>query len=359
MAKKDKNKKERTDEFVSCRLGKVGGQAVIEGIMMKSGDDMAIASRMPDDSIKITKDKFVSVRKKHKALNIPILRGIINFVESLVLSFKTLNISTQALGLDEEEEMTRFEKWLMKKFGKSIMTFVMVLSTILGVLLAVFLFTVLPTASISGLDWIVAKLGVGEISSYAGSVIEGFLKIVIFLVYMALVSLMPDIKRTFQYHGAEHKSIFCYEKGLDLTVENVKKQSRFHPRCGTSFMFFMILISIIIGLFLPWDNKLLRVGLKLLLLPLSVGVGFEVIMLAGKHPNFITKAISAPGLWVQRLTTKEPDEKQIECAIHALKTVLPDDFPEFAQEQAEKEKAEKECADGKAECAEDEKSENS
>ena len=358
MAKKEniKNKENNKDEFISCRLGKVGGQAVIEGIMMKNGDDMAIASRMPDESIKITRDKYVSVRKKHKILNIPFLRGIINFVESMVLSFRTLSASTQALGLDEEEEMTKFEKWLMKKFGKGIMTFVMVISTILGVLLAVLLFTVLPTASISGMDWLGARLGLGNISSYAGSVIEGLLKIAIFLIYMALVSLMPDIKRTFQYHGAEHKSIFCYEKGLEMTVENVKKQSRFHPRCGTSFMFFMILISIIIGLFLPWDNKLLRVGLKLLLLPLSVGVGFEVIMLAGKHPNFITKAISAPGLWVQRLTTKEPDEKQIECAIAALKTVLPDDFPEFAKEQAEKEQAEQEKAEQAEESSQSENS---
>lgn len=332
MAKKQKEK-----DPLSCRLGKVGGQAVIEGVMMKSGEDMAIASRMPDGSIKLTKDKFVSVRKKFKILNIPLLRGVVNFVEMMILSYKTLSVSTEALGIDEEEELTRFEKWLMKKFGKSIMTFIMILSTILGLLLALFLFTVLPTASTSGIDFLINKFSGGKycIDGYWVSVIEGILKVTIFIVYLALVSLMGDIKRTFQYHGAEHKSVFCYEKGLDLTVENVKKQSRFHPRCGTSFMFMMILLSIIIGIFLPSDDKILRVLLKIALLPLSVGLGFEFIMLAGKHPNPVTNALSVPGLWMQHLTTKEPDEKQIECAIAAIKAALPDEFPEEVKEDTE------------------------
>lgn len=328
--------KEKSKDPLACRLGKVGGQAVIEGVMMKSGDDMAIASRMPDGSIKMTKDKFVSVRKKHKILNIPLLRGVVNFIEMMILSYKTLSISTEALGIDEEEDMSRFEKWLMKKFGKGIMTFIMVVSTILGLLLALFLFTVLPTASTSGIDWLLNEISGGKysIDGYWVSVIEGLLKVVIFVVYLSLVSLMKDIKRTFQYHGAEHKSVFCYEKGLDLTVENVKKQSRYHPRCGTSFMFMMILLSIIIGIFLPTEDKLLRVALKIALLPLSVGLGFEFIMLAGKHPNPVTNILSVPGLWVQRITTKEPDDGQMECAIAALKAALPAEFPEEVSDDA-------------------------
>ncbi len=316
---------------LQSRLGKVGGQAVIEGVMMKSGEDMAIATRMPDRSIKITKQKFVSVRKKHKFLNIPLLRGVINFVEMMILSYKTLSVSTDALGL-EEEEPSKFEKWLEKVFGKSIMAVIMVISTILGLALSVFLFIFLPSVCCDGLGMLLSWITDGsfdlEDSKVLFSALEGILKIVIFLLYLFLISFMSDIKRTFQYHGAEHKSVFCYEKGLDLTVENVRLQSRYHPRCGTSFMFFMILIGIIIGLFIPTDLDLLRPVIKLLLLPINVGVGFEFIMFAGKHDNLFTKIISKPGLWVQRLTTKEPDDGQIECAIAALKNALPAEFPE-------------------------------
>ncbi len=321
----------KNEPLCPSRLGKVGGQAVIEGVMMKSGDDMAIASRMPDRSIKITKRKFVSVRKKHKILNIPLLRGIVNFVEMMILSYQTLSISTDALGL-EEEEPSKFEKWLEKTFGKSIMSVIMVLSTVLGIALSAFLFIFLPSVICDGLNFVLDKLTDGafilETNKVIFSALEGILKIIIFLVYLALISLMNDIKRTFQYHGAEHKSVFCYEKGLDLTVENVRLQSRYHPRCGTSFMFFMILIGIIIGLFIPADIGILRPVIKLLLLPVNVGVGFEFIMFAGKHDNIFTRLLSKPGLWVQRLTTKEPDDGQIECAIAALKNALPAEFPE-------------------------------
>lgn len=328
------------------RLGKVGGQAVLEGVMMRSGDDIAIASRMPDKSIKITKQKFVSVRKKHKALNIPLLRGVINFVEMMILSFKTLDASSVALGL-EDEEPTKFEKWLEKVFGKSIMAVIMVIGSVLGVLLAIGLFFVLPTYCRAGLSWLIEQAtGGGFILSdnaFLVSIVEGLLKIIIFIVYLALISLMSDIKRTFQYHGAEHKSVFCYEKGLDLTVDNVRLQSRFHPRCGTSFMFIMILIGIAVGLLIPTGlNPVLRSLIKILLMPITVGIGFEFILLAGKHDNAFTRILSAPGLWVQRLTTKEPDDSQIECAIVALKCALPNDFPDA---MAEYEKAEGENTD--------------
>ncbi len=345
--------KQNTDTC-SSRLGKVGGQAVIEGVMMKSGDDMAIASRMSDKSIKITKMKFVSVRKKHKILNLPLLRGIVNFVEMMILSYKTLSISTEAL--DFEEEPTKFEKWLEKTFGKSIMSVVMVIATILGVALSAFLFIFLPSVICDGLSFLISMLTSGsfvlEDHTAVFSALEGILKVIIFLVYLALISFMNDIKRTFQYHGAEHKSVFCYEKGLDLTVENVRSQSRYHPRCGTSFMFFMILIGIIIGLFIPSNIGIWRPVIKTLLLPINVGIGFEFIMFAGKHDNIFTRALSAPGLWVQRLTTKEPDDAQIECAIAALKNALPAEFPEVNEPVADPQASE-ENADPETDAAEE------
>ncbi len=330
------------------RLGKVGGQAVLEGVMMRSGDEVAIASRMPDKSIKITRQKFVSARKKHKALNIPLLRGVINFVEMMMLSFKTLDASTAALGL-EEEEPSKFEKWLEKVFGKSIMKVIMVISTILGVLLAVGLFFVLPTYCRAGVSWIGQRLSGDKFilsdNPFLVSLVEGLLKIIIFIVYLALISLMGDIKKTFQYHGAEHKSVFCYEKGLELTVANVKKQSRFHPRCGTSFMFIMILIGIAVGLLIPTGiSPVLRSLIKILLMPITVGVGFEFILLAGKHDNVLTRILSAPGLWVQRLTTKEPSDDQIECAIAALKCAIPAEFPNAEKEYEAQEQASEEAS---------------
>ncbi len=338
VLKGDKNMANTKEKSPNPRLGKVGGQAVIEGVMMKSGDDMAIASRMADKSIKITKMKFVSVRKKNKLLNTPFLRGVINFVEMMILSYKTLSISADALGI--EEEPSKFEKWLEKTLGKSIMSVVMVIATILGIALSAFLFIFLPSFFCNGLNFILDKITSGrfilENNTALFSALEGILKIIIFLVYLFLISFMSDIKRTFQYHGAEHKSVFCYEAGLDLTVENVRKQSRYHPRCGTSFMFLMILIGIIIGLFIPADIGFWRPVIKMLLLPINLGVGFEILMIAGKHDNILIRAISAPGLWVQRLTTKEPDDGQIECAIAALKNALPDEFPEV-NEPEEKE----------------------
>ena len=209
------------------------------------------------------------------------------------------------------------------------MDFIMVVAMVLGVALALFLFIYLPT-----LFTTLIEKATGDIGLWKG-VIEGGIKIVIFIAYLLLVSLMKDIRRTFEYHGAEHKSVFCYEAGEELTVENVKKQSRFHPRCGTSFMFVMILLGIIAGLFVTWDNKLLRVLIKLLLLPLVMGIGYEFLMFAGKHDNIIVRILSAPGLWMQRITTREPDEGQMECAIASLKAAMPDEFPPEKEEPAE------------------------
>ncbi len=321
-------------EGTDCRLGKVGGQAVLEGVMMKAGNRTVTTCRKDDGTLVVTDDSFVSVRKKHKILNIPILRGIISFVESLILSVKTLGASAEALGLEEEENPGKFELWLKNKLGVKITDVIMVIATVLGVALSVFLFICLPGWLSYGLDALLNFFFNVRLGAFT-AVIEGVVKVGIFLAYLSLVSLMPDIKRTFMYHGAEHKSIACFEAGEELTPENARKHTRFHPRCGTSFMFFMILIGIIAGLFI----KLLIPGLdmwaytliRLLILPLLVGLGFEVIMLAGKHVNPVTKAISAPGLWVQRITTREPTDDMLEVAITSIKCALRDDFPEFSE----------------------------
>lgn len=313
MANKQKEK--------NPRLGQVGGQAIIEGIMMKSGDDVAISVRAMDGTIRSKKTNHISLRKKYKIFALPLIRGVVSFVESMIFSVSTMNTGMDMLGIEEEE--TKFEKWLKEKFGTGLLAVLMPISIILGLLLSFALFFYLPSL-ISG--WIAKPFG-GDIGIWR-SVVEGVIKIAIFVSYILLVSLMPDIRRTFEYHGAEHKSIFCYESGEELTVENVKKHRRFHPRCGTSFMFVMILIGIIIGFFIPFQNSLLRTVCKLLLLPLTMGIGFEFLIYAGKHDNFLVRLLSAPGLWMQRITTKEPDDSQLEVAIKSLKLALPAVFPD-------------------------------
>jgi len=313
----------------NCRLGTVGGQAVLEGIMMKGKEEYAIAVRREDGTVSLTKQRFTSIRSKHKILRLPILRGIVGFVESMVLNFKTLSISAEQYGLEEAEPETKFEKWLTNTFGEKLMSVIMGISMFLGIALAIGLFFLLPSYIAKGIEWLAGRsLGIFM------NLIEGVIKIIIFVAYLMLVSLMKDIRRTFEYHGAEHKSIFCYESGEELTVENVKKHRRFHPRCGTSFIFVILIISILVNSlpFVTWDNMLLRMLTKILILPLIVGIGFEFIMFAGKHDNFLTRILSAPGLFMQRITTREPDDSQIEIAIIALKTALPDVFPDYRYE---------------------------
>ncbi len=306
----------------ACRLGKVGGQAVIEGVMMKAGEKTVTTCRKENGTLVVTDGTFRSVRKKHKILNIPILRGVINFVEMMILSVKTLSISADALDLDVDENGKKQE-------DSKLISVLMIAATILGVALAIGLFMFLPNFLTGLFSELVFDLGAWE------AVVEGILKIAIFLAYLSLVSLMKDIKRTFMYHGAEHKSIACFEAGAELTPENAKKYKRFHPRCGTSFMFFMILLGIIAGLFvkLIFDDlhTLAYTGIRLALLPIVMGLGYEFILFAGKHDNVVTRILSAPGLWVQRITTKEPTEDMLEVAIISLKCALRDDFPEFKE----------------------------
>ncbi len=343
-----KNEIKNQCENNSCRLGGVGGQAVLEGVMMKSKEDYAIAVRKENGEIVTKKGKSKSLRDKCKFFGLPVIRGIVNLVESLVFSFKTLTDSAEMAGIELEEEPTKFEKWLEKKFGKSIVNVVTAIAGVLGVVLALFLFLYLPAWLASGVEFLVENVSwsggrhAGSLPTWGFNIIEGAFKIIIFILYIYLTSKLNDINRVYQYHGAEHKTIFCYEKGLELTVDNVKEQKRFHPRCGTSFIFVILIISIavmtvattLINAYSDFDlsNKLFRTVIKLSLLPLTVGIGYEFIRYAGKHNNILTRVLSAPGLWMQRLTTREPDEKMIEVAITSLKAALPDEFPEETKE---------------------------
>ncbi|MBP3606341.1 MAG: DUF1385 domain-containing protein [Clostridia bacterium] len=318
-----------TKKITCSRFNKVGGQAVLEGVMMKAGAHTVTTCRRDDGSLFVHDGEFVSVRKKHKWMNIPILRGVINFIEMMILSVKTMNVSAEAIGL-ESNEPSRFEKFLKKRLGIAITDLVMVIGVVLGFALALFLFMFLPTLVSELLD----KLVGGTLGTWR-ALVEGVAKMGIFLLYIYLIGLMPDIRRTFMYHGAEHKSIACYEAGTPLTPENAKGYTRFHPRCGTSFMFFMIMLGILVGFLIrwifpglgPWAYFLIRLAI----LPVVVGIGYEFIMFAGKHNNMFVRIVSAPGLWVQGLTTKEPTLEMLEVAIISLKCAMRDEEPEFRE----------------------------
>jgi Predicted metal-dependent enzyme len=317
----DKNNK---CNLSSPRLGTVGGQAVLEGVMMKSKDKVALSVRDLNGNIQTEVTDFTSKKEKNKLFGLPLIRGVVNFVEMMILSFHTLTRSADMLGIEEEE--SKFEKWLTKKFGKSLTAVASVVGSVLGIGLSILLFLYLPS--------LISDLTIGKTADIKilKSLVEGVTKMAIFIAYVGLVGLIPDMKRTFQYHGAEHKSIFCHESEVELTPKNVKKFSRFHPRCGTSFLVVMMVIGILVSVFYINFPRPLRVATKLITLPLIVALGYEFIRYAGKHNNLLVRILSAPGLWVQRLTTKEPDEKQIEVAIRSLKAALPDIYPEIIEE---------------------------
>ena len=296
----------------------IGGQALIEGIMMRGPKMTAMAVRNPQGEIVLEKWENESADKKpsiiDKLKEIPIVRGVFNFATAMISGYKSLMKSAEIAGFEDEEE---------KKESKGLMAVVGVVASVIGVLLSVVLFIFLPALIYDLLSMLIPFL-VGK--AFIKSLFEGVFKIVILVGYMALVSRMNDIKRTFQYHGAEHKTIFCYEAGLELTVENVKKMGRFHPRCGTSFLIVMVIVGVFIGLLIPAGlPTIVRTLIKLLLLPITMGIGYEFIKFAGKHENSFTRILSAPGLWMQRITVLEPDDSMIECAIAAVNEVIPDD----------------------------------
>lgn len=294
----------------------IGGQALIEGIMMRGPFLTSMATRMPDGSIEVETWDTHKSGKTPWTRRAPFIRGIFNMVDSMMVGYSCLMKSAEKAGV--EEEPTKFDKWLEEKLGDNMMKVLGGFAVVLGVALAAVLFIFIPTGLSSLLKPLIGA-GIGL------SLIEGLIKVIILVGYMWLCSRMKEIHRVFEYHGAEHKSIACYEAGLPLTVENIRPQRRFHPRCGTSFLFLVVFISIIVGSFISWDNPAIRMLLKLALIPVVVGISYELIKLAGRSDGILTRIISAPGMWLQHITTCEPDDGQIECAIAALEAVIPED----------------------------------
>ena len=321
------------------RITSIGGSALIEGIMMRGPKRTTVACRVDKDNIYTEDIELRTLASRSKLFRLPIIRGVFGMIDSMRLSYKALSLAADKAmeaGTVEEEEPSKFEKWLDEKLGDKLMSVIMVIATVLGVALALGLFVFLPAALF---DWTLGGLFVSNTAAAgkveytaAGQIVKsafcGVIKIALFIGYLSLVSLMSDMKRVFQYHGAEHKTIFCYENEEELTVENIRRQTRFHPRCGTSFLVVTLLVSIVVGMFIPvapFGVKMLNPIFRLLLVPIMVGMGYEFIKLCGKHDNKLTRFLAAPGLWAQRITTREPDDEMIECAIAAMTAVIPDD----------------------------------
>ena len=295
----------------------IGGQAVMEGIMMRNGSEYSVAVRKENGEIEVKKETYKGVGSKCKLFRLPFIRGIFSFVDSLVLGMKSLNYSASLFMEDgeEEEEPGRFEKWLQKKFGDKAEKVIMDLTMVISIILAMGIFMVFPT-------WVSTLMKPLLGNGIWMALFEGVLRIAIFIAYVGLISLMPDIKRTYMYHGAEHKCINCIEHGLPLTVENVMKSSKEHKRCGTSFLLIVMVISILFFLVIRPETLWLRLGSRILLIPVIAGVSFEFLRLAGNSDNPVVNLLSKPGLMLQGLTTKEPDEKMAEVAICAVEAVF-------------------------------------
>lgn len=300
-----------------------GGQALIEGIMMRGPTKQAVVVRKPDGDLEIQEKPIKLTKDRNKLWGVPLIRGPVNFLDAMICGMTALMFSAEFYPEDEEEELTKFELWLEKKYGaKGLSAFVTYLAVFLGLGLSITLFFVIPTL-------------LGSLTTYftdsqlVRNLAESAIKMVIFMGYLMLCSKLKDIQRVFQYHGAEHKAIFCYEEGLPLTVENVRKQPRHHPRCGTSFMFFVIFISIIISTAVfsvyPVNHPLWRLLANLAMLPLVVAISYEFNRFMGRHDNALCRLLIAPGLWLQNFTTFEPDDSMIEVGITALKLVLPEE----------------------------------
>lgn len=293
----------------------IGGQAVIEGIMMKNKDDYAVAVRKPDGQIEVQTDRYVSMTEKVKFFSLPFIRGVFSFADSMILGMRALTFSTSFFEDDEDSSPSRFELWLDKVFGEKLEKVLMAAVMAFSVVAAVGIFMILPLALSSLLrPWIT--------SDTLMAFLEGVLRLAIFILYIKLVSNMEDIRRTFMYHGAEHKCINCIERGRELNVRNVRKSSRYHARCGTSFLFIVMIISIIFFIFIRVESPALRVLFRILLVPVIAGVSYEFIRLAGRSENPLVKLLSLPGKAMQKLTTKEPDDDMIEVAIAAVEAVF-------------------------------------
>lgn len=300
-----------------------GGQALIEGIMMRGPEKEAVVVRKPDGELEVKVEPLKLVKTRHPWLGVPFLRGPVNFVDSMVHGVKALMYSAEFYPEDEDSpaEPSKLDQWLDKHLSsEKAMGVVVTLSVILGLGFSILLFFILPTL-LTGLltRWVKSRLGL--------SLIEGLVRMAIFVLYIILMSQMKDMKRVFRYHGAEHQTIFCYENGLPLTVENVRKMPRHHPRCGTSFLFVIMAVAIVVHAVIGvgWNNTWLRLAVRLLSLPVIVSITYEINRFVGRHDNWLTRVLTAPGLWLQNWTTQRPDDSMIEVGIRALTEVLPEE----------------------------------
>ena len=296
----------------------IGGQALMEGILMRGPSKQAIVCRTADGLVEKVED-IHPLKEKCPIFGWPIIRGAVALISSLVNGMKALTYSAELMPEELQGEPDKIDQWIEKHFsGETAQKLIIGVAMVMGVALAMLLFLILPTF-LGGLIPAIRD------NFYARTLVEGIAKLVIFFVYMAMCAKMPEIARVFAYHGAEHKTIYCYEAGLELTVENVRPQSRLHPRCGTSFMFVVIIISIIAGAFIHVESTLMRMLIKLVMLPLVIGITYEINHWVGAHDNFLSRFLSWPGKMIQNITTNEPDDEMIECAIRAMELVIPEE----------------------------------
>ena len=296
----------------------IGGQALIEGILMRGPRKQAIVCRTADGLVEKV-DELRLIKDKYPILGVPFIRGCVTFLDSMVKGMQALTYSADLIPVEEQGEPDKLDKWIESHFSEEkAKKLIIGAAVVLGLLLSLFLFIFLPAFVVGLFKGLAGHYFVRNIS-------EGVVRIIILLCYMRLCTLSPDVKRLFRYHGAEHKTIFCYEHGKELTVGNVRPESRFHPRCGTSFLLVVVVVSILVNSVVRADNTFVRMGCHLLLLPIVVGISYEINLWCGKHDNALSAALSAPGKWLQRITTSEPDDGMIECAIRALQLVIPEE----------------------------------
>lgn len=295
----------------------IGGQALIEGILMRGPKKQAIVCRTAEGLVEKV-DELKLLKDKYPIFGWPFIRGCVTFIDSMIKGMQALTYSAELVPV-EDQEPDKLDQWIEKHFeAEKASKIVIGTAVVLGIALALFLFIFLPTLVVGLIKPLTQNLVVRNLS-------EGVVKIIILLCYMRLCSCVSDVKRLFSYHGAEHKTIFCYEHGKPLTVENVRTESRFHPRCGTSFLLVVVVVSILVNSVVTLTNSFARMGAHLLLLPVVVGISYEINLWCGRHDNWLSAALSAPGKWLQHMTTNEPDDSMIECAIRAMELVIPEE----------------------------------
>ena len=301
-----------------CFRTSIGGQALIEGILMRGPKKQAIVCRTQDGLVEKTEElKFI--KDKYPILGWPFIRGCATFLDSMVKGMQALTYSAELVPPEEQGESDKLDQWIEKHFSaEKAQKLIIGTAVVMGIALAVLLFVFLPAFIVGLIRPLTESYLVRNLS-------EGLVRVVILLLYMRLCCCMSDVKRLFSYHGAEHKTIFCYEHGRPLTVENVRQESRFHPRCGTSFLLVVVVVSILVNAVVRLDNTFARMGCHLLLLPVVVGISYEINRWCGRHDNWLSAILSAPGKWLQHMTTNEPDDSMIECAIRAMELVIPEE----------------------------------